>query len=66
MRILTKVPWTYIELESYRQIIFLNLVDGMKGIIQSLEELGTSLNGDPRALNAYKVSRFPPSTLACS
>ena len=64
MRILTKVPWTYIELESYRQIIFVNLVDGMKRIIQSLEELGTSLKGDPRALDAYNVNPFPPSTFS--
>ena len=64
MRILTKVPWTYIELESYRQIIFLNLIDGMKRMIQSLEELGTSLKGDPRALDAYKVNHFPPSSFS--
>ena len=56
MRILTKVPWTPIELESYRQIIFLNLIDGIKGIFQTLDESGISLKGDPRALDAYKVS----------
>ena len=60
MRILTRVHWTRIELESYRQIIFLNLIDGMKGIFQGLEDLGTSLKGDESALDAYNVS-CPPT-----
>lgn len=64
MRILTKIQWTSIELESYRQIIFSNLVDGMKSIFQGLEELSISFAGDPRVLNAYKVSRSSPSTLS--
>ena len=59
MRILTKIPWTRIELESYRQIVFSNLIDGMKGIFQSLEDLGIPLKGDPRAMDAYNVSCSP-------
>lgn len=56
MRILTKVPWTRGELESYRQIVFSNLIDGMKGIFQSLDDLNISIKGDPRAMDAYNVS----------
>lgn len=64
MRILTKVPWTPIELESYRQIVFSNLIQGMKGIFQSLEELGISLERDQRALGAYAVRCSPLSELS--
>ena len=64
MRILTKVPWTRVELESYRQIVFSNLIEGMKGIFQSLDDLNISLKGDPRAMDAYNVSCSPLSTLS--
>jgi hypothetical protein len=63
MRILTKVPWKASELEWYRQAIFSNLIDGMTRIVQSLDDSGTSLKGDSKALDAYKVSRRPLSKL---
>jgi hypothetical protein len=64
MRILTKVPFKPIELESYRQIIFSNLIDGMKGMVQSLGDSGTSLKEDSKALDAYNVSRCALSKLS--
>jgi G-protein alpha subunit len=64
LRILTTESWTHIELESYRRIIFSNLIEGMKDIFESLKESGTSLEGDPRAFAAYKVGCPPLSSSA--
>lgn len=39
MRVINSIPWTPTEIESYRQIIWDNLIEGMVKIREVMEEL---------------------------
>jgi hypothetical protein len=56
MRLLTDGSFTKWELESYRQLVFTNLVLGMKALVECLLEVGLSIEDDKEALKAYQVS----------
>src|SRR5258706_3511986 len=55
MRIIHSVPWTSQEIETYRLQIFLNLVQGMKLLLDCLKDMSDS---QPTSLS---FTTFPPS-----
>lgn len=55
MRLITNTSFTIGELESYRQLVFSNLVTGMTAIIECLPEVGLSIGDDAKALESYQV-----------
>jgi hypothetical protein len=56
MRLLTDGSFTKGELESYRQLVFTNLILGMRALVECLSEVGLSIEDDEEALEAYRVS----------
>lgn len=56
MRLITNASFTERELESYRQLVFSNLVTGMKALVECLYEVGLSIDDDAEALQSYHVS----------
>jgi hypothetical protein len=56
MRLITNASFTRGELESFRQLVFTNLVTGMKAVIECLSEVGLDVSSDPEASNAYQAS----------
>jgi hypothetical protein len=69
MHLITDGSFTKRELESYRQLVFTNLILGMKALVECLSEVGLSIEDDEEALEAYRVSlsrRSSPETLSPS
>lgn len=56
MRLITNASFTLRELESYRQLVFSNLVTGMKTLVEYLPEVGLSIDDDAEASQSYQVS----------
>jgi hypothetical protein len=56
MRLITNASFTRGELESFRHLVFTNLVTGMKAVIECLSEVGLDISSDPEASNAYQAS----------
>jgi hypothetical protein len=56
MRLITNASFTVRELESYRQLVFSNLVTGMKALVECLPEVGLNINDDAEVLQSYQVS----------
>jgi hypothetical protein len=56
MRLITNASFTARELESYRQLVFSNLVTGMRALVECLPEVGLSIDDDAEALQSYQVS----------
>jgi hypothetical protein len=60
MRLLTDGSFTKAELESYRQLVFTNLISGMKALVECLSEVGLTIEDDKGALDAYRVNPVSP------
>jgi guanine nucleotide-binding protein subunit alpha, other len=56
MRLITNASFTARELESYRQLVFSNLITGMKALVECLPEVDLNIDGDAEALQSYQVS----------
>src|SRR6266404_6685742 len=56
MRIINSVPWTSQEIETYRLQIFLNLVQGMRLLLDCLKDMS-----DNPPLSRSLSASFPPS-----
>lgn len=59
MRLITNTTFTPAELEYYRQLVFKNLITGMQRLVESLGEIGLSIDNDEQALAAYEVPIDP-------
>lgn len=59
MRLITNTSFTRTELESYRQLVFTNLVNGMKAIVESLPEIDLYIEDDEEAFTIYQVRVEP-------
>jgi len=46
MRVINRIPWTPTEIESYRQIIWANLIEGMTRIREVMDELNIETSRD--------------------
>ncbi|KAG8869482.1 hypothetical protein FRC20_001348 [Serendipita sp. 405] len=55
MRLITDGSFSRHELESYRQLVFANLITGMKAIVESLPEIGLSIEDDEEAFAAFTM-----------
>ncbi|PVF98560.1 guanine nucleotide binding protein, alpha subunit [Serendipita vermifera] len=60
MRLITNASFTRGELESFRQLVFTNLVTGMKAVIECLSEVGLDITSDPEASRAYQMIEIAP------
>ncbi|KAH8795923.1 guanine nucleotide binding protein, alpha subunit [Flagelloscypha sp. PMI_526] len=49
MRIIHNIPWTSQETETYRHLVFENLVSGMKSVLDVMEGLGITPSADIQA-----------------
>ncbi|KAG8834688.1 hypothetical protein FRC17_007773 [Serendipita sp. 399] len=59
MRLIADGAFTCQELESYRQLVFSNLITGIKAIVECLPEIGLSIENDKEAAEAFKPNYFP-------
>lgn len=64
MRLITNTSFTRSELESYRQLVFTNLVNGMKAIVESLPEIDIYIEDDEAAFAVYQVRGESPSPIS--
>ena len=46
MRVINSIPWSSTEIESYRQIIWTNLIDGMIRVREVMDELNLETSED--------------------
>src|SRR5258706_2790574 len=46
MRVINSIPWSSTEIESYRQIIWTNLIDGMTRVREVMDELNLETSED--------------------
>ena len=46
MRVINSIPWSSTEIESYRQIIWVNLIEGMSRVRQVIDELSIQTSED--------------------
>ena len=58
MRLITHSAFTYGELEAYRQLVFANLVTGMRALVECLPDVGLSIEQIPDIWAAYQVSSW--------
>lgn len=60
MRLLTDGSFSKGELESYRQLVFANLITGMKALVDCLAEVDLTIEDDTTALDAYRTILAAP------
>jgi hypothetical protein len=46
MRVINSIPWSSTEIESYRQIIWANLIEGMTRVREVMDELNIETSED--------------------
>lgn len=51
MRLIHKVPFTPQESEMYRQLVFNNVIHGMKAVTEALENFGEQVSDDNKVYN---------------
>jgi hypothetical protein len=58
MRVIHKKPWTKSELESYRQITFGNIVDGLREILDAMTDFELQVE-EKNVVSSDLDHRFP-------
>lgn len=59
MRLLHNQPFSLDEIEDYRKIVFSNLVNGMRSVIDLMDELGMAVNSQNRR-HIQLIDNEPP------
>ena len=59
MRVINSIPWSSTEIESYRQIIWTNLIDGMTRVREVMDELNLETSEDNMVRPARRAGRSP-------
>lgn len=60
MRLITHSAFTYGELEAYRQLVFANLVTGMRALVECLPDVGMPIDRIPDIWAAYQEIEKAP------
>ena len=67
MRVINNLPWSPTEIESYRQIVYMNIVQGGRLLLDAAEEVDGDLSSDNEVnifLVALPFHHFHPSHTA--
>lgn len=56
MRLIHNIPFTPVERENYRRLVFANIVSGVKQLLEAMEEWGTGFDDPSLAVSC----RFGP------